>query len=461
MNFCLLTPFEAKDHAILLYQVEKQSFEAFLSQQTPFHKEWLYSQQFTGEPRQVCALPDQSGKIQKVVFGSSGGKDCFWDFAFLCKTLPQGIYRLDSAAGWDDKMGLAWGLATYHFTKYKTIQRQYPHFVLPQDADQAAIERMISSIFMVRDLINTPTSDMGPEQLEAFAKVVANNHQAEFSSIVGKDLLTENYPLIYAVGKAGPQAPRLIDITWGEPHHPKVTLVGKGVCFDTGGLDLKTSSGMRLMKKDMGGAAHVLALGNLIMETKLPVRLRVLVPAVENSVSHQSMRPGDVYPSRKGPTIEIGNTDAEGRLILADALAEASSENPEILIDYATLTGAARVALGPDLPALFSNSDEIAQDLLKIGTQESDPMWQLPLWEGYRSKLKRGIADLDNDAGGFGFAGATIAGLFLNEFVYPETPWVHLDLIAWNLEDRPGRPQGGEAMALRSVFAYLEKRFKN
>jgi leucyl aminopeptidase len=330
--------------------------------------------------------------------------------------------------------------------------------VWPENADRGRVERLAAAVFLARDLANTPAGDLGPEELAGEAMRVAKAAGARHRVIVGDDLLAENYPTIHAVGRASTRAPRLVDIVWGDEAAPKVTLVGKGVCFDTGGLDLKTASGMRLMKKDMGGAAIVLGLAQAIMDTGLPVRLRVLLPCVENAVSGNAMRPLDIVRTRKGLTVEVGNTDAEGRLILCDALAEASTENPELLIDMATLTGAARVALGPELAALFCNDQALAKGLLAAAVAEEDPMWRMPLWRPYRKMIDSKVADINNVSEST-HAGAITAALYLQEFVDPGIPWAHLDVMAWNPQSRPGRPEGAEATALRALYAHIAQRF--
>jgi leucyl aminopeptidase len=330
--------------------------------------------------------------------------------------------------------------------------------VWPDAADRAAVQRTAEAIYLVRDLINLPANDLGPAELADAAEKLARRHKAKCRVIVGDELIEAGYPAIHAVGRASVRAPRLIDLTWGRKSHSKVTIVGKGVCFDSGGLDIKPSSGMLLMKKDMGGAAHALGLAHMIMAAGLPVRLRVLVPAVENMVSGDAFRPLDVLRTRKGLTVEVGNTDAEGRLILCDALAEACREKPALLVDFSTLTGAARVALGPDIPAMFSNDDALADDLAAAGRAVSDPVWRLPLHQPYRKGLDSKVADIGNVASG-GFAGAIVAGLFLEAFVEPGIPWAHFDLSAWNFSARPGRPEGGEALALRAVHAVIARRF--
>jgi leucyl aminopeptidase len=330
--------------------------------------------------------------------------------------------------------------------------------VLPKEVDHSPIENIVESIYLVRTLINVPTDDMGPSELAAAAAQLAKKYKAMFKQIIGKELLKNNYASIYTVGRGSDDAPRLLDLRWGNKKHPKVTLVGKGVCFDTGGLDIKPASAMLLMKKDMGGAAHVLGLARMIMEAKLPICLRVLIPAVENAVDGNAYRPGDIITSRKGITIEVGNTDAEGRVVLADALTEAVSEKPDLLIDIATLTGAARVALGTELPAVFSNQDKIVEELTIHAKLVQDPIWRLPLFALYRDSLNSSIADINNNASD-SYGGAITAGLFLKEFVPDDISWLHFDLMAWNLKTRAGRPQGGEAMALRALFSYLTERF--
>lgn len=423
---------------------------------------------FTGAAGTVCLLPDGSGGLERVLAGTGpGGGDGRdpWALAGLPEVLPPRVYVLDPPveAADADAMATAWALGGYVFDRYKrkaeTPAREYARLAWPQGADRAAVRRQVQAIEMVRDLVNTPTEDMGPADLEAAARELAQRYNATVDSVIGEDLLRRNYPAIHAVGRASPRAPRLIDLTWGDRTAPRLTIVGKGVCFDTGGLDLKPASSMRLMKKDMGGAAHALGLALLVMDARLPVRLRVLIPAVENAVAGNAFRPGDILRTRKGLTVEVGNTDAEGRLILADALAEGDSEKPALMIDFATLTGAARVALGPDLPALLTPDDALAEALLAAGRDAGDPLWRLPLWPGYRSMVESRIADLDNAPEG-GMAGTITAGLFLQSFVSETTPWAHLDIYAWNQKARPGRPAGGEAQALRAVWRMVQRRFR-
>ena len=391
---------------------------------------WVKSAGFKAQPGQVSLVAGKDGRLARVLFGVRD-HDGFWDYASLPTALPEGSYRIDARLGATGATAAAtgWALGGYRFERYKSAKGgKLPTLVWPARADKARVNAM------------------------------GRGFKADVKVIAGDALLKQNYPTIHAVGRASDDPPRLIDLRWGRKTDPKVTLVGKGVCFDTGGLDLKAASGMLRMKKDMGGGAHALGLARLIMALKLRVRLRVLVPAVENNVAGNAFRPLDVITTRKGVTVEIGNTDAEGRLVLCDALAEADSENPDMILDFATLTGAARVALGTDLPALFSNNDDLAADLAKAGEAVDDPMWRLPLWRPYRQLLESKVADINNVSEG-GFGGAITAALYLQEFVRDETPWAHFDMMAWNLAAKPGRPAGGEAQSLRAVFAMLEKRY--
>ncbi|MBY6265672.1 leucyl aminopeptidase family protein [Azospirillum sp. 412522] len=445
---------------VALTPVTKAGLADWLTAQSPAVASWVKAVGFTGEAGSTVFLPGPDGAVAHVLAGVSAIDD-LWAFAGLPATLPAGSYRIDAAldARAATRAALGWALGSYRFTRYrKAPEKGFANLVWPAEADRGEVERAATATWLVRDLVNTPACDMGPAELAQAAQDLAAEFDAAVEVIVGQDLLDRDYPAVHAVGRASPREPRLVDLRWGNPEHPKVTVVGKGVCFDTGGLDLKPSSGMLMMKKDMGGAAHALALGRMIMMAGLPVRLRVLVPAVENVVSGDSFKPLDVLRTRKGLTVEVGNTDAEGRLILCDALAEADSEKPELLIDFATLTGAARVALGPDLPALMSNDDTLANDLTEAGTAVDDPMWRLPLWAPYRKGLDSKVADINNVTTN-GFAGAITAGLFLQEFVSKGTPWAHLDTYAWNGSARPGRPEGGEALGLRAAYAVIAKRF--
>lgn len=451
---------KADSKTIPVTPIEHAVFDAWFKKEPAAIQAWVKSSGFSAKPGQISLVAGKDGKLSRVLFGVKD-HDGFWDYAPLPTTLPEGSYRIDarmSAAG-ATAAATGWALGGYRFERYKsTKSKKLPTLVWPARADKARANAMAESISLVRDLINTPAEDMGPSQLAAAARTLGRGHKADVKVITGDALLKQNYPTIHAVGRASDDPPRLIDLRWGRKGDPKVTLVGKGVCFDTGGLDLKPAGGMLRMKKDMGGGAHALGLAHLIMALKLRVRLRVLVPAVENNVAGNAFRPLDVITTRKGVTVEIGNTDAEGRLVLCDALAEADSETPDMILDFATLTGAARVALGTDLPALFCNNDNLAGDLAKAGDTVNDPMWRLPLWRPYRQLLESKVADINNVSEG-GFGGAITAALYLQEFVRDTTPWAHFDMMAWNLSGRPGRPAGGEAQSLRAVFEMLEKRY--
>ncbi len=425
---------------------------------------WLEMSGFTGKAGTHCLLPSAEGELARVLVGKPKTFDT-WTLGRLAQTLPAQKYELadEFSPELATRLCLGWMLGQYRFTRYKrTDADALPELALPDSVDQRYITAAAESTYLVRDLINTPASDMGPQHLAEAAQKLAEEHGAKCHVKVGEALLAANYPMIYAVGQAndqnGPQAPRLIDMHWGDEDAPKVTLVGKGVCFDTGGLDMKGAAGMKLMKKDMGGAAQVLGLAKMIMQLALPVRLRVLVPAVENSISGKAMRPLDVLTSRQGTTVEIGNTDAEGRLVLADALSEASSESPDLLIDCATLTGAARVAIGTEIAALFCNDEATAQSLIQAGLQQDDPLWQLPLYDPYRSALESKVADLNNVSSS-AYGGAVTAALFLREFIGNQKPWIHIDFMAYNTRALPGRPEGGDAMGMRSLFALIKNRF--
>jgi len=453
-----LTDRAARD-AIPIEPIAEGGLERWLKAQPAATRNWIAANRFLAKPGQHLVIPDGEGRIAAVALGVQGAgvaaeKD-IWSYGGLPMALPEGSYRLhdempEAAA---TAAGLGWALGGYGFTRYKKRERDPARLALPRSADKAAVRREAEAVFLVRDLVNTPAEDMGPAELAAAARAVARAGKARFSVIVGDELLKRNYPSIHAVGRASSRAPRLIDLRWGN-RGPKVTLVGKGVCFDSGGLDLKSSANMLLMKKDMGGAAHVLGLGQMIMAAGLPLRLRVLIPAVENSVSANAYRPRDIIRSRKGLSIEIGNTDAEGRVILSDALAEADSEKPDLLIDMATLTGAARVALGPDLPALFANDDGLAEQALKHGKAADDPLWRMPLYKPYRRMIDSPVADINN-SGDSPFAGSITAALFLADFVDPATRWIHLDIMAWNGRTRPGKPEGGEAVAIRGLYGMI------
>ncbi|THD59025.1 MAG: leucyl aminopeptidase family protein [Bradyrhizobium sp.] len=416
---------------------------------------------FAAKPGACLTLPSADGQIAQVVFGledeTGKSRDLFRPGA-LPGLLPPGVYRFANAPHDRRLATLAFALGSYRFSRYRKVDAPEVKLVPPDGIDIADITRMAEAAALARDLINTPANDMGPEQLALAAQTLATRFGADFNCIVGDDLVRQNFPLIHAVGMASPRAPRLIDFTWGDPAHPKVTLVGKGVCFDTGGLDLKPSTGMLIMKKDMGGAANVLALASMVMDARLKVRLRVLIPAVENAVGGNAFRPLDIFPSRKGLSVEIGNTDAEGRLVLADALALADEEKPDLLVDLGTLTGAARVALGPDLPPFYTNDETLALDVARCAKAENDPLWRLPLWPAYDAWLDSKVANLNNAPSG-GFAGSIVCALFLQRFVEAAKSWLHVDIYGWTPQAKPARPEGGECQAARAIYKLLGERY--
>jgi leucyl aminopeptidase len=446
--------------AVALTAVAKDGFATWLETQPAREREWLKATGFAAEPGKFAFLPDESGRPARVVVGADLAKDPVWALAGFPETLPEGRYKLDADvdASRATSLALGWSLGAYAFTRYKKPKRGFAELVWPQKADHAEVQRLTRSIFLARDLINTPCEDMGPPDLAAAAVAVAKEFDAQATVIAGDDLLKQNYPTIHAVGRASARPPQLVDFRWGKESAPKVTLVGKGVCFDTGGLDLKSPANMLQMKKDMGGAATVLGLARALMAAATPIRLRVLIPAVENSISANAFRPLDIIKTRAGKTVEIGNTDAEGRLILCDALTEADGEKPDLLIDCATLTGAARVALGPEVQALFSNNDALADAILRASTEVADPIWRLPLWKPYRQRLDSKLADINN-ASDNPHAGAILGALYLSEFVSETTPWAHLDIFASNPKALPGRPEGGEATGMRALYTVIRKRF--
>lgn len=418
---------------------------------------WASANGFSGEAGRTLVMPGENGAVAGALFGT-GDDEGALAVGALARALPEGDWYFATTPDEPELAAVALMLGGYVFTRYGKKPGKALRFGLPAGVDAARVRRTAEGVFLSRDLVNTPTSDMGPDELEKAVRTLAAAHKAEVSVIKGDDLLKQNFPMIHAVGRASVGAPRLIDMAWGPKNAPKLTLVGKGVCFDTGGLDIKPSSGMLLMKKDMGGAANVLGLASMIMAAGLKVRLRVLIPAVENSIAGNAFRPGDVLTSRKGITIEIGNTDAEGRLVLADALALADDEEPQLLIDMATLTGAARVALGPDLPPFYTDDDKLASDLAAASVAVEDPLWRMPLWRPYDAKLSSKIADINNVTTD-GFAGSITAALFLKRFVEKTTAWAHFDIFAWNPSDRPYGPAGGEAQAIRALERIISNRF--
>lgn len=444
--------------AIPLIPIRKKDWESWLEGQKEGIRAWASATRFAAEAGRVRLVPGEDGAFQCVLFGL-GDDVTMWDWAGLPAQLPERTFYIDAQLSQDEakRAALGWALGTYRYENYREIEGTLATLIWPEGVHRDHVEQAALATFLVRDLINTPASDMGPQELADAAVGLAEEHGASTRIVVGDDLLKQKYPSIHAVGRASTREPRLIDLRWGDEADRKITLVGKGVCFDSGGLDLKPAANMKLMKKDMGGAAQVLGVAKMVMAAKLPVRLRVLVPAVENAVSGNALRPLDIVETRKGLSVEIGNTDAEGRVILSDALADAVDEEPELIVDFATLTGAARVSLGTDLPALFSNDDAVADELLDRATQEEDPLWRMPLWKPYRKMIDSKVADINNAAAS-PYAGAITAALFLSEFV-EKTPWVHIDLMGWNVDSKPGRPEGGEAQGMRAVFALLESRY--
>jgi leucyl aminopeptidase len=415
---------------------------------------------FEPRPGQHLLLAGADGALAGVLFAIEPAGEPAPDLlrpGALPGLLPAGVYRFANAPHDARLAALAFALGCYRFARYRKADDKIVRLELPAGVDGDDITRIVEGVWLARDLINTPANDMGPPELEYAARALAARHDASVHVIVGDELLKENFPLIHAVGRAADRAPRLIDIGWGDPSHPKITLIGKGVCFDTGGLNIKPDSGMLNMKKDMGGAACMLALAHMVMSRGLPIRLRVLIPAVENSISGSAFRPRDVYRSRKGITVEIGNTDAEGRLILADAIALAEEEEPELIADMATLTGAARVALGTEVVPFYSEDDALADALARCAAGESDPLWRMPLWRPYDQLLDSKVADVNNVSSG-GFAGSITAALFLRRFVSSKS-WLHFDIYAWNQTTKPGRPEGAECQAARALYALLVARY--
>ncbi|MEM9145400.1 MAG: leucyl aminopeptidase family protein [Pseudomonadota bacterium] len=444
--------------------VEKSSLETVLGSLQAEEAAWARANGFKGRLGQALAIPSDTGQVAGILLGwgdAEGRRRERFPIGSFAGRAPAGTYRLDTPLDGPDaqRATLGWLLSRYRFDRYKSkpAGTEEADLLPPPGVDATRLAILVQGSYLARDLINTPANDMGPDELEAAARKLADRHSAEVQVIQGDELLERDLPLIHAVGRASARAPRLIDMVWGAEDAPKLSLVGKGVCFDTGGLDIKSASGMALMKKDMGGAANVLALAHMIMARRIPVRLRVLIPAVENAVSGSAFRPGDVLPSRKGLFVEINNTDAEGRLVLADALAVAAEEMPDLILDMATLTGAARVALGPEVVPYYTDDAGLAADLEAAGEAEADPLWRLPLWPGYERMIEPKVGDLDNAPSG-GMAGSITAALFLKRFA-GEGAWAHFDLYGWTPSDRPGRPKGGECQAARACLGALERRY--
>jgi leucyl aminopeptidase len=442
------------ERAIPLYLMSQLQWERGLESLTSAERNSFALRQFMGKLGDYCFIYNVDGLIETAYIGSGLGNQ-EQALAHAALLLPAGSYQMHEPI--EQGAAINWALAQYRFTQYKKYDL-YARVLVLQEGELQDILVLTQSLFLVRDLVNTPTSDMGPKEMANVVEQLAKTHNAQFKQWIGDELLKANFPAIHAVGRASASAPRLLSLSWGEEKNPRITLVGKGVCFDSGGLDIKPSSGMRLMKKDMGGAAHVIGLAQWIMMRRLPVRLQVLIPAVENSIGPGAYRPGDVITMRNGLTVEIDNTDAEGRLVLADALVKACEEQPDLIIDFATLTGAARVAVGTEMAAMFSNNDKLAVLLTDASHKTADPVWRMPLFAAYEDFLNSNIADLANSSSS-PYAGAIIAGLFLQHFVTKTIPWVHFDVMAWNICSKPGKPEGGEVMGLRTVVEYLRRMY--
>ncbi len=448
---------ESHKNAAPLIAVTQEQYAGFVEKQDTKTQTWLAVSGFAGKPHSHVIVPGTDGSIDKVIVGIRANDDIF-ALSHLPFALPPGTYALGGENTLTNyAAALSWLLGSYQFSRYKKSPKPTAILSLAASDESARAQQMADAICLTRDLVNTPTEDMGPAHLAEVAIGLAKEFGGVFREIVGDDLLHEKFPAIHAVGRASHRPPRLIEITWGNPAHPKIAVVGKGVCFDTGGLNIKGADGMRQMKKDMGGSAHALALARLIMQAKLTVFLQMLVPAVENAISGNAYRPGEIVSTRAGLMIEIGNTDAEGRVVLSDALAYAAEAKPALIIDFATLTGAARVALGPELPATFSNSDDWFGRLNSASASTQDPLWRMPLWQPYHDMIKSNIGDIVNTGGPQ--AGAVTAALFLERFIPPGQAWIHIDCFAWNPKSRPGRPEGGEAQTLRAAFEMLKLAF--
>ncbi|MGB5621892.1 MAG: leucyl aminopeptidase family protein [Gammaproteobacteria bacterium] len=440
--------------------VTAESLAAWLTTASASQAAWVKASGFRARADTVVAVPGDDGQMAVVLAGLGEQAPGLRGVAAVAAMLPSGDYVLAGKFERPEILALGWAIGQYRFDRYRAADPGVRRLAWPGGVDRASVLSAATADFLVRDLVNTPASDMGPAELETAALALAGEFGAEWRIVNGSALLEQNLPAIHAVGRASAREPRLIDLQWGDPVRPRLTLVGKGVCFDSGGLNIKPPAGMRHMKKDMGGAAHVLGLARMIMAADLPVRLRVLIPAVENSIDGNAYRPGDVITTRKGLTVEIGNTDAEGRMVLCDALALAGEESPDLIIDMATLTGAARVALGPELPAMFCSDDGMATRLQAKSALTEDPLWHMPLWAPYDQDLTSAIADLNHIASN-AFAGSIYGALFLQRFVDATTAWLHLDVYAWNAKTRAGRPEGGEMQSVRALFALLEERYRD
>lgn len=452
---------DPQSDATPIHVLTPDGLDGFLKDQPDAHRNWAQAQSFKAKLGQTCLVPNTDGTLNSVYFGFGQETDRArgrFHIATLAAGLPDGAYTLEGVTGDQEEAALGWLLSAYVFDRYNKKTAHGARLVSPPDVDAAKITAIANAAALAQDLINTPASDMGPDNLEAAVVSLGEAHGADVNVIVGDQLLDKNFPMIHAVGRSSDQAPRLLDLTWGDPAAPKVTLVGKGVCFDTGGLNIKPGNSMGLMKKDMGGAANTIALAKMIMDLKVPIRLRLLIPAVENSISAGAFRPGDILTSRKGLTVEVNNTDAEGRLVLADALALADEDQPEHIICMATLTGAARVALGPDLPPFYTDDDALAGAIGDAARDVADPLWRMPFWTPYDPMIEPGIADLDNAPSG-GFAGSITAALFLRRFVTETPSFVHFDIYGWTPSAKPARPKGGACQAARAMFEVLARKY--
>lgn len=447
----MLECFAKPENATPILLLTREAYGNWVTKQPSATQTWLESAGLPNRERCPVLIPRSEGTAEAAVYIYNEGD--FWEFGNLPRLLPEGVYELSAGQAVHGNVALVWALECYQFQRFKRAERRPPKLVWPEDSHEATLAE---SLYWVRDMINRPANDLNPPALASEAAEHAKKYGAKVNLIQGEQLLKENFPAVYAVGKAG-STPHVIDIRWGKSSDPKVTLVGKGVCFDSGGLNLKSGPAMATMKKDMGGAAHALGLSRIIMEKKLPIQLRVIIAAVENTISKDAMRPGDIIGTRKGLTVEVGNTDAEGRLILADCLALAAEDTPELILDFATLTGAARVALGAELPALFSNDDSLSQAMLEHGKMEKDDLWLMPLWKGYRRHIEGKFADLSNESSS-PYGGAITAALFLENFV-DDISWAHIDMMAWSVSSDPGHPEGGDACAIRGIYSLLEERY--
>ena len=439
--------------------VLKSEFNNWKKQQSQYWQNWINASQFKSKPNNVLCIPNQEGELEAVLV-IADLHDMTWCLGSCARQLPAGKFHLNSSYKSNDQIYLGWVLGAYQYNVYKKGKMPACKLRIDESVDAEFVSALAQAIYTVRDMVNAPASDMMPQHISAECESIAKEFNIHIKQYIGDDLLKENYPVIHAVGRASVHAPRLIEFKWGDPKHPKVSLIGKGVSFDSGGLDIKSAQGMRLMKKDMGGAAHALGVALAIMKLNLPIHMQVLIPAVENAISANAFRPGDVLTSRSGKTIEIDNTDAEGRLILCDAITKAAEDEPELMIDFATLTGAARVALGAEVPAFFTNDENLATELMNGSKSSNDPVWQMPLHKEYRYMLNSDIADITNSAA-TGYGGAITAALYLEEFIPAEVKWIHFDVMAYNLRARAGRPKGGEAMGLRAVIDFLRKRYSH